>query len=78
MSTSLTIENINENTLARLRFQADRHGRSIQEEIRQILQDAVEASLPPGDLALSLFGPEHGVDLELPERQPHQPPDLDE
>ena len=29
-----------------------------------------------GELALSLFGPEHGVELEVPERTPHDPPDL--
>uniref|UniRef100_UPI004056EB6F hypothetical protein n=1 Tax=Candidatus Electronema sp. TaxID=2698783 RepID=UPI004056EB6F len=31
-----------------------------------------------GDLALQCFGPDAGVDLELPERTPHQPLEMDQ
>ena len=78
MANSLTIDNISEQTLTHLQSLAARHGRSVEDEIRQILQQVIEANLPPGDLARSLFGVEHGVDLELPERLPHEPLDLGE
>ena len=48
----------------------------MEEEVRQILRRAVSAPEKLGELALSLFGPEHGVELEVPERTPHNPPDL--
>jgi hypothetical protein len=31
-----------------------------------------------GDMAVNAFGPVHGVNLELPERIPHEPVDLSE
>jgi len=30
-----------------------------------------------GELAVEYFGPEHGEELELPAREPHQPLELD-
>jgi plasmid stability protein len=50
----------------------------MEEEARRILREAVSASERIGDLALQLFGSRHGVDLELPERAPHEPVDLRE
>lgn len=49
----------------------------MEEEARRIIAAAVSAPHRIGDLALSLFGPAHGVDLELPERIPHEPPIVD-
>ena len=40
----------------------------MEEEARCILSDALDRERPANlaDLALQLFGPKHGVDLELP------------
>ena len=51
----------------------ERNGRSMEEETRRIIRQAVATPERIGDLAVKLFGPAHGVDLELPERAPHQP-----
>ena len=49
-------------------MRAAEHGRSMEEEARCILRDALERERPLNlaDLALELFGPKHGIDLELP------------
>lgn len=72
---TLSVSKLDDETYARLRARAARHGISIEEEARQILEAAVAAPTPErlGDLALSLFGPNHGVELELPRRGPHEP-----
>ena len=64
---------LDEETLSRLRVRAARNGVSVAEEVRRILTKAVDAPERLGDLALDIFGREHGVDLELPERTPHEP-----
>ena len=51
---------------------------SMEEEARRILKEAVSAPERLGDLALRIFGPHYGVDLELPEHVPHAPMDLSE
>ena len=75
---SISVRQLDEETVARLRARAASHGVSMEEEARRILKEAVSASERIGDLALQLFGSRHGVDLELPERAPHEPIDLRE
>jgi plasmid stability protein len=75
---SLSVRKLDEETLARLRTRAASHGISMEEEARQILKAAVSAPEQLGNLALRIFGPHHGVDLELPEHAPHVPMDLSE
>jgi plasmid stability protein len=75
---SLSVRKLDDETLARLRIQAASHGVSMEEEARRILKAAVAAPERLGDLALQIFGPQHGVDLELPEHAPHQPTELTE
>jgi plasmid stability protein len=75
---SLSVRQLDEETLARLRARAASHGVSMEEEARRILKEAVSAPEQLGDLALQFFGPRHGVDLELPERPPHVPITLSE
>jgi plasmid stability protein len=75
---SLTIRNLEESLKQRLRVRAAEQGRSMEEEARVLLREALGAapkSPPPHlvDLARSLFGPRHGVDLPLPERRPPRP-----
>jgi plasmid stability protein len=72
----LSVRKLDDETLSRLRLRAAKHGVSMEEEARRILKDAVSAPDRLGDLALSIFGPEHGVDLQLPERTPHESLDL--
>ena len=73
---SLSVRKLDEETLSRLRIRAATHGVSMEEEARRILSQAVNAPERLGDLAVKIFGPRHGVDLQEPERTPHEPLDL--
>ena len=75
---SLSIRRIDDRTVNRLRMRAARRGVSMEEEARSILRAAVSGPDRIGDLATSMFGPDHGVDLDLPARTPHDPADLGE
>jgi plasmid stability protein len=72
------VRQLDEGTVARLRARAASHSVSMEEEARRILKEAVSASERIGDLAFQLFGSRHGVDLDLPQRAPHEPIDLRE
>lgn len=74
---SLSVRQLDEETFRQLRLRAARHGISTEEEVRRILRRAVAAPERLGDLALTMFGPVHGIELELPQRTPHQPVDLE-
>jgi plasmid stability protein len=66
---TLTIRQLDERTHARLRGRAAEHGRSVEAEVRAILDAAVQ--LPDRNLLLSLhaaFAESGGVDLEVPSR----------
>ena len=68
---SITIRNLDDDVKTRLRVRAAGNGRSMEEEARLILGDAVGAEAETHDLASiirSHFGPTNGVDLELPPR----------
>jgi plasmid stability protein len=74
---SLTVRNLDPTVKERLRVRAARHGRSMEEEVRHILQDAAgpgETDQNLASIALSLFGPDHGIDLELPSREMEREP----
>lgn len=75
---SLTVRNLDPTVKERLRVRAARHGRSMEEEVRHILQDVAGPAEPSQNLssiALSLFGAERGIELELPPREmEHDPP----
>ncbi len=75
---SLSVRKLDDDTLSRLRIRAAQHGVSMEEEARRILKDAVGAPEHLGDLALRIFGPKHGIDIQPPERTPHEPLDLSE
>ena len=70
---SFSIRGLDDRTLERLRIRAARHGVSMEEEVRHILAAAVAAPERIGDLAMQLFGPAHGVDLDRAEHPPHEP-----
>ena len=66
---SITIRNLDDDVKTRLRVRAAEHHRSMEEEVRVILRDAVGRKPSSRDLATiirSHFGPANGVDLELP------------
>lgn len=73
---NLSIRQLDDDTLRQLRLRATQHGVSTEEEVRRILRSAVAGPERLGDLALSVFGAEHGVELELPQRTVHLPIDL--
>lgn len=67
--TTLTIRQLDERTHARLRGRAAEHGRSVEAEVRAILDAAVNA--PEQNFLLSLHGSlagTGGVELEIPTR----------
>ena len=69
---SLTIRNLDDGLKARLRIRAAQHGRSMEEEARQLIGEALKpestAAATLSDIALSLFGPAHGIELQLAPR----------
>ena len=80
---SITIRNLDEETKDRLRIRAARRRRSMEDEARNILREALASdAATPGNLAASIaarFKPLGGIDLELPPREPmREPPALSE
>lgn len=77
---NLTIRNLDDNVKTLLRVRAAEHGRSM-EEARLILREAVGRKLSSRSFAEAVrshFGPDNGVDLELPLRGPgREPPSFD-
>ena len=78
---SITIRNLDDEVKTRLRMRAAGNGRSMEEEARLILCEAVGRKPGSQNLASiirSRFGPSNGVDLELPPREPaREPPRFD-
>ena len=78
---SITIRNLDDDVKTRLRVRAAEHHRSMEEEARVILRDAVGRKADSRNLASivrSHFGPDNGVDLELPPREAgREPPSFD-
>ncbi len=78
---TMTIRNIDDRLKARLRIQAARHGRSMEDEARDILRAALSAE-PAHEASLveairARVAPLGGIDLELPAREAiRTPPDL--
>lgn len=80
---TLTIRQLDEKTKTRLRVRAAHHGRSMEEEAREILRSALTASSPvKGNLADAIrrrFAELGGIKLQLPRRDSiRQPPGFHE
>jgi len=78
---SLTIRNLDEAVKRRLRVRAAEHGRSMEEEARDILRTAVAEPASARNLGRAIhnrFAEIGGVELELPARGPMRtPPRID-
>jgi plasmid stability protein len=81
---SVLIRHVDDALHARLKASAAAHRRSLEEEARELLRAAVgrDQDAPReniASIAQRLFGPAHGVDLELPPRGSgprSEPPDF--
>ena len=70
---SITIRNLDDDVKRRLRVRAAEHGRSMEEEARDILRQVVGQPSAPRNLAQAIharFSALGGVDLALPVRTP--------
>jgi len=72
---SISVRQLDDEVLTRLRGRAGRHGVSMEEEVRRILEAAVKEPERIGDRALESFGEAHGVEFEMPRHEPHEPID---
>ena len=73
----LTIRNLDDVPIERVRSRAARHGRSLEEEVRAILKEASQADVRSQSLAASIrarLAPLGGVELTLPAREPIREP----
>jgi plasmid stability protein len=78
---TLTIRKLDDTVKAKLRIRAAEHGRSMEEEVREILEVALSKQGPPGpprgNMAERIrrrFEPLGGVVLNIPERTISRPP----
>ncbi|MDD9982834.1 MAG: plasmid stabilization protein [Gammaproteobacteria bacterium] len=79
---SITVRNLDDAVKTRLRVRAAGNRRSMEEEVRLILREAVGREVIPekglGTAIHELFKPFGGVELELPPREPmREPPRFD-
>ena len=79
---SITVRNLDDGLKRRLRIRAAENGRSMEQEVRDILRVALEEEEAPtrnlGTAIHELFKPFGGVELELPLREPmREPPRFD-
>jgi plasmid stability protein len=77
---SITIRQLEENTKQKLRMRAARHGRSMEQEAREILKSALsQPEEQSKDLIESIrrrFAKYGGVDLKIPPRGPIRDPGI--
>jgi antitoxin FitA len=75
---SITIRKLDEDTKDRLRVRAAHHKRSMEEEARHILRQALAEKVgKPANLAEAVrkrFEPLGGIELQLPEREAMRKP----
>jgi len=70
---TMTVRNLDDQFKQRLRVRAAEHGRSMEDEVREILRNALSTDMQGGkplvEAIRSRVAPLGGVELELPERQ---------
>ncbi len=79
---SMTIRNLDEKLKARLRVQAAKHGRSMEDEARDILRSALSTASSRASLLKSIrrrIEPLGGIELQIaPRESMRQPVNLEE
>lgn len=73
---SIMVRNLDEDVKRRLRVRAARHGRSMEAEVRAILEESVSQQDNFAEALMGTFGELGGVELDLPPRTA-QPRPLD-
>ena len=78
----ITVRNLDDGLKRRLRIRAAEHGRSMEQEVRDILRAALDQAPSTGkglaDAIRERFAPFGGVELDLPPREPmREPPQFD-
>ncbi|MBV9993155.1 MAG: plasmid stabilization protein [Alphaproteobacteria bacterium] len=77
---NMLIRNLDDQVKKRLRLRAAEHGRSMEEEVREILSRETKAAGQPAGLGDSIrkrFAPLGGMDLKIPSRRAiRKPPEL--
>jgi plasmid stability protein len=74
---SITIRNLDDGIKQRLRVRAAENGRSMEEEVRDILRRVMDDADSPRDLAAAIrarVAPAARAELELPAREPMREP----
>ncbi len=74
---SITIPNLEDDLKRRLRIRAAEHGRSMEEEAREILRQVVSVPSPPVNLVGAIrarVAKVGGVELDIPAREPMREP----
>jgi antitoxin FitA len=79
---SITIRNLDDSLKSRLRIQAAVHGRSMEDEARDILRSVLNQETPPpvnlADAIRARFAPLGGFDIpEVPREPMREPPAFD-
>jgi plasmid stability protein len=79
---SITVRNLDDDLKQRLRVRAAENGRSMEQEVREILRVELGKETAPvrdlGSAIHEIFKPLGGVDLEIPPREPmREPPRFD-
>ena len=79
---SITVRNLEEDLKRRLRIRAAQNGKSMEQEVRDILKAALHQKPLTGEewvkAIRARFAPFHGIELELPPREPiREPPTFD-
>ena len=73
---TIMVRNLDEDVKRQLRMRAARHGRSMEAEVRAILEESVRQQDNFAEALMGAFGELGGVELELPARTA-QPRSLD-
>jgi plasmid stability protein len=75
---NLSVRKLDDGIYNQLRYQAKDHGVSIEEEVRQIIYQAVVPKETISSIFKKNFGKKNGINLEpfMQEKRPHEPLDL--
>lgn len=77
--TSIVVRNLDEKVKQQLRIRAAHHGRSMEAEVRAILEESVRQQDNLAEVLMGTFGELGGVELDIPPRDaPPRPLEFDD